>query len=183
MGLFKKRIEESMSNAGINIGITEEVVIPEGNPLKSSIDGSILASIFLTIAELGDLEDLRILSEKSANLFFEHNKVVFESVKVSSSDSMQVLVEFLNKFLSYHSLGSLQIIINEANKSFYIKHFNSPFALALLDKVKSKVCYFLSHFYSRVFSLVLDSQIKIVEESCIANEKNKNFCIFKPINI
>ncbi|RUM50266.1 MAG: hypothetical protein DSY47_02095 [Hydrogenothermus sp.] len=184
MGLFKKRIEENMSHAGMSFKTVEkEIVIPQNNPLKISIDGSILTSILLTVAELGDSEDLQILSEKSASIFFEKNKRVFESIKVSSSDSVKVLVELLNKFLDYHRLGSVQVIIDESTNKFYIRHFNSPFALALLDKIESKVCYFLSHFYSRVFSLVLDSQIKIVEESCIAKEKNKDFCVFKPDNI
>jgi len=184
MGLFKKRIEESMSNAGISFKTTEkEIVIPQDNPLKISIDGSILTSILLTVAELGDLEDLQVLSEKSASIFFEKNKQVFESIKFSSSDSMKVLVELLNKFLDYHKLGSVQVVIDEATNKFYMKHFNSPFALALLGKIESTVCYFLSNFYSKVFSLVLDSQIKIVEEDCIAKEKNKDFCIFKPNNI
>ncbi len=184
MGLFKKRIEESMSNAGIGFGeIRKEIIIPEYNPLKISVDGSILASILLTIAELGDMEDLQILSEKSASIFFEKNKVVFKSIKVSSADSMRILVELLNKFLDYHKLGSLQVIIDENSNKFYIKHYNSPFALSLLGKVDSEVCYFLSYFYSRVFSLVLDTQVKIVEESCVANEKDKEFCIFKPSTV
>ncbi|GAB6072206.1 hypothetical protein JCM14244_05830 [Venenivibrio stagnispumantis] len=185
MGIFSKKFEENLEKSIFEKpSMVEEIFIPKGSVYEEIYKNSLIGSFFEIILKVGDMDDFRVLTEKSAELFFEKNKSLFMSMKSYSIsiDSLKNMVITLNQFLDYHKLGAVKIAIKEKESSFYIIHYNSPFALMLKEKSKQNVCFFFSEFYSKTFSLIFDRPIKIMEDNCAAYNK-EDYCIFKPSNI
>ena len=156
MALFKKHMEEN--------------VVKIENKFQNK---DVLTSFIKAIVDLGDYDDYKEVSLKAAELFFEYNKNIFNSLRTISADNLNVLVDLLNCFFSNYKLGNIEMKINEIKGEVFITHYNSPFINAVTEY---KCCVFLVEFYRILFKFILNEKINIEETECgINNEK----CIFK----
>lgn len=148
---------------------TEEIVTIE----KNFEEKDVLSSFIKAIIELGDFEDYKIVSIKSADIFFEDNRGIFRSLTTISADNLNVLVDLINCFFSNYKLGSIEMKIDELRGEVIITHYNSPFVHAVKEH---KSCIFLVEFYKKFFEFVLNETVNVEEIECgVNNEK----CLFK----
>ena len=133
----------------------------------------VLTSFIKAITEIGDFEDYKILALKAAEIFFEDNKSIFESLTTLSKDNLNILIDLINCFFAAYKLGSVEIEIDEDNGEVFIIHYASPFRNIFKNE---KSCIFLVEFYKKLFEFILDEKLRVKEEECgVNNEK----CIFK----
>jgi len=133
----------------------------------------VLSSFIKAIVKIGDYEDYKVVSIKAAELFFEDNKNIFNSLSAISADNLNTLVDLLNCFFSNYKLGNIEMQIDEIKGEVNITHYYSPFINAVKEY---KCCVFLMEFYKNFFEFVLNEKVNIEEIECgINNEK----CIFK----
>ena len=148
---------------------TEEVIKIE----KSFEEKDVLSSFIKAVIELGDFEDYKIVSIKSADIFFEDNKGIFRSLTAISADNLNVLVDLINCFFSNYKLGSIEMKIDEIKGEVIITHYNSPFVHAVKGY---KSCIFLVEFYKKFFEFVLNESVSVEEIECRVNNEK---CLFK----
>jgi len=161
------------------------VTVPEkigkSNLILKLRNRELLSTNIQTLFSLGDIEDFITFSTIWGKNFFESGRREIEKIIADSQDDLERFVYLLNEFLIINSMGFIQLSIDIDSGDFMIKHYFSFLVGALEnmeDKGIDKACYFLEEFYSNVFSLLSESEVKVTEVECALHSK-EDYCIFR----
>ena len=149
MGLFSK---SSSNNKNSGVLEDDKVILPT----QKISSNEIILSLFDSILELGDEEDVKLLCKTLGKKLFEKNKSLFINNSIFKIDDMEILINILNLFLMTNRLGYIKFIFDKKQLSMKLIHYEFHF----IDYVEDSVLI-LEEFYKLLFSEILEKSIKL----------------------
>ena len=133
-----------------------------------------------TIYKLGDIDDLKYISEEIAkNLFDEviDNTPLLMWLK---DNDLEFLINYLNRLFLTYRLGYVQLHISEEEKSDFEIYLYDSIIVSFAKKSgleEEKVCTFYEAFFKSLFSKIFGENVEVEEKFCsVVNDESR--CVF-----